>query len=670
MKDILLNRIYKIVQELRENGIRISPDELVSAINSLKREPIYDINYLKTILKINLIKDQINYLLFDIIFERFFPEFFDELPEELENIKEKKEEYTNQIKEIQQEKIKKQLILEEKEEKAREKINELKKQEIIENREEVEKLQKDLQNIKEDINDIKDTKQNLEDEENQLKEELNNLKDKKEALEDTLDYLERKKEEVAQQQKLLDKEEEELERIEQEEVRETEEKLGTEEITKPSPIPTPTEKQKHGGGHRREEAPKGVTPSPKPGVGRAGAGQEGEGKGVRGRGGEADKQTGVPKRPNANIDNNKILKGLDNIYSKKTINKIMQNLFNNDLKSVKDILKKYYSSEIMADKDYIKKQFRKAIKEIKNIILNFDESTQEKKEIFNELLNRIKKITDYNYKKEILKQKLLEQYTLEEKNINDLHFKNLQFIENNNISQYKRLISQLSIYIKQLASAFKKKRSVRFKRAKKGQLDLKETMNYNLSKYGNKILELKYKKPKLKKSNIFLLCDVSGSVSHISQLFLMFMRSVAASFNKMIIYIFVDEIRQINSIKDYYKAYSEIGMQYSNMRLAYHQVNNLKIPDDFIMIILTDCRTNQFDDYPGEIPYSYESLKMIKNKIDDVIVLNPEPKEEWGSGGGGPSAYSYIEYAKVPVFEFYNLETFKKAVLYIGKKYI
>jgi len=678
MQSEFIKRILDLAIELRQNNISISTDEINTAIDSILKIKPKSINILKLLLKHSLIKSYDNYILFDILFEKYFPEFFGKEDKNRENLKKTINKLSKEIKDYQN-KINKTKFMQKLLRKEIEELNTLP--------ELTDKQTQEVQKIKDELIDYIQKEQKLTNELNKLQNKYRKFSNQYQFMNNIINYIN----DPLVREKFNNKMERDN-KIEQELKRDEDivkEKLGTQRIVKTPPAQVKSEMETaHGGTERHEEVPgsisktkpkgqktqpKAPVPSKSRGASEGGRGGQGTGQGAGMTPHKLGTETlgpinpvlGIHSRPNANINNNALLNEIFNRYYKYGYTPFIKDLFNNKLDHLKNTLPNFFGLRV-TNKNFIKKEFDAIKKQLREAIPTTDYSDLEKREIYIELLNRINNITSYDYKKILFKKSYFKKETRTKININKLNFKeDLNSLAKSDPLIFKLVIKQLQSEIQRLAYTFKNKKSRLFKKSKKGTLDVKQTIDYNFRLYGKNIVELKYKKPKLKKSNLFVFCDVSGSVYYASQLFYLFIETCRSLFSKFISYIFVDHISPVNKLSDLSPPYPHLGT-YSNMRIAFYELAQLNIPNDFSVIILSDCRNNYKDeDENFDLPPSFVSLKKVRDNVKNIIIFNPEPRDSWNSEDSQTS--DYINYSKVPIFEFYNIDSLKHSISQLEK---
>jgi len=693
----LTERIQLIVAELRESGLNISSKAIADALDIIVQENVFSLRDFKLVLRASLIKNSNDFNIFEVMFRKYFPEFYggrydpEEVKKEIERTRRRKDELRAEsennvfiISDIEDEissldpndkeykKYMKQLeVLKKRQKEIERKLKDLsiKQRELIEKRRRINNIVQMAEEMRRDFNEylrhIRGGESILDSEEEQFKKDLDSKTEKPKG----------------------------SGMVESPEISgagEPEQELGGEGRESRS--------WRHRGG---EPSGSGVSGKPRrqpSGSGRKLMGgrkyisgkhkhaeeigeaeyrylieqEEEEMRSVlheilnnerppdKERIGNIEPRTGLRDRSNASIGNNKLFRNL----LKEISSLEMKELLDGNIELLKKMIEHELGEKLLTDDKAIHKYIDNLKKRIKDAISKQKVDEIEMRELFREILRRLNKLKNYDYRRQVILQKLGMRHGID---IKKLDFKkDLKMLSKYDQRLYNEVMNRLKRNIRKLADLFKLKKARRYKETRGGQLDITRTFSYNIPRYGGVIADMKYKTFKRKKANLFVLCDISGSVQHISELFYVFLNAARKAFKNLIVYAFVKHIVRVNSIADMRKYASQHRI--SDMRTAYHELLKLKIPNSYVLLILTDCRTNDADrDKTMAIPKSYESLARMNKLLKHVIVLNPEREEEWGVGGDSPSAKAYIRVAKVPVFEFYNIETLEHAIKYIGK---
>ena len=188
--------------------------------------------------------------------------------------------------------------------------------------------------------------------------------------------------------------------------------------------------------------------------------------------------------------------------------------------------------------------------------------------------------------------------------------------------------------IQRLAKRLASRHSRRKKKAQRGMLDIRRTMRANVAYDGN-LFNLAWRRTKIDRPKLIVLCDVSGSVAAVSRFFLMFLYSLDEVMPKTRSFVFSNRAGEISELMkqgDMDKVMEEALRQYgggstdygmSLMDLAEATLDDMD--KKTTVMILGDARSNYGD--PGHLV-----LKEMHERAARVIWLNPEGESSWGVG--------------------------------------
>ena len=188
--------------------------------------------------------------------------------------------------------------------------------------------------------------------------------------------------------------------------------------------------------------------------------------------------------------------------------------------------------------------------------------------------------------------------------------------------------------IRKLAKRLASRHSRRRKKAQRGVLDIRRTMRANVA-YDGKLFNLAWRRVKVERPKLIVLCDVSGSVAAVSRFFLMFLYSLDEVMPKTRSFVFSNRAGDItdvlqegdleeameNALKQYGGGSTDYGM--SMMDLAEATLDS--VDKKTTLMVLGDARSNYGD--PGHLV-----LKEFYERAGRVIFLNPEPETVWDTG--------------------------------------
>jgi uncharacterized protein with von Willebrand factor type A (vWA) domain len=242
-------------------------------------------------------------------------------------------------------------------------------------------------------------------------------------------------------------------------------------------------------------------------------------------------------------------------------------------------------------------------------------------------------------------------------------------IENNSImdrdlgSLSEEELKRIQDIIKKIAKKLATHVSRKEKHSKKGKISIRKTIRSSIN-YGNTSSELKFKSKKRTKSELVVLCDISGSVWMYVKFMLMLVIGIQNVFSKVNSYIFIDNIKNVTDkileSKDLTKTVEEFindyslgyGTDYGNVfkQFADEEVFNKKT----ILIIIGDAENTGKtigDDY----------LKIVSDQCKSVYWLDPQDPENWDN------PYSELEVYKKHCKEVYECSTLRHLEDFIKK---
>ncbi len=207
------------------------------------------------------------------------------------------------------------------------------------------------------------------------------------------------------------------------------------------------------------------------------------------------------------------------------------------------------------------------------------------------------------------------------------------------LAQVHRVVAQLK---RRLATSGHEARGRRRSRV----VDVRRTMRASLET-GGVPLRLRYRPRRPRRPEIYVLCDVSTSVTSASVFFLSVLHALHDAFRKLRSFAFVERIDEVTEIFErerHFRAVSEriareAGVSdvsgYTDYGRVWHEFL-ARIGDDLdprsTVIVLGDARTN------GREPHA-AMFGRVAERAGRTFWLNPEPKLYWNYGDSVMSAY-------------------------------
>ena len=198
---------------------------------------------------------------------------------------------------------------------------------------------------------------------------------------------------------------------------------------------------------------------------------------------------------------------------------------------------------------------------------------------------------------------------------------------------------------------------------------MRRTMRASLDT-GGVPLQLKYRPKHPRRPEIYVLCDVSTSVTSASVFFLSVLHALHDSFRKLRSFVFIERISEVTDVfereRDFRSISERISREggvadvsgytdYGRVWLEFLE----EIVDDLgprsTVIVLGDARTN------GREPHA-EVFAQITERAGRTFWLNPEPRLYWNYGDSVMAAYERHTTAAFECWTTRHLENFVNVV--------
>jgi uncharacterized protein with von Willebrand factor type A (vWA) domain len=177
-------------------------------------------------------------------------------------------------------------------------------------------------------------------------------------------------------------------------------------------------------------------------------------------------------------------------------------------------------------------------------------------------------------------------------------------------------------------------------------VDVRRTMRASLET-GGVPLRLKYRPRRPRRPEIYVLCDVSTSVSSASVFFLSVLHALHDSFRKLRSFVFIERISEVTDIFEHERDFRRISERvsseggvadvsgytdYGRVWLEFADEIAEELDPRSTVIVLGDARTN------GREPHA-EAFGAIAQRSGRTFWLNPEPRLYWNYGDSVMAAY-------------------------------
>ncbi len=183
-------------------------------------------------------------------------------------------------------------------------------------------------------------------------------------------------------------------------------------------------------------------------------------------------------------------------------------------------------------------------------------------------------------------------------------------------------------------------------------------------------LRIKHRPKRPRRPELFVLCDVSTSVTSSSVFFLSVLHALHDAFRKLRTFVFVERISEVTEVFERERSFAAVSRaiatdagvadvsgytDYGRVWLEFHE----QVADDLdprsTVIVMGDARTN------GREPYA-EAFADLAENAGRTFWLNPEPKLYWNYGDSVMQAYEPFCDAVFECWTTRQLDDFVKAL--------
>jgi uncharacterized protein len=183
-------------------------------------------------------------------------------------------------------------------------------------------------------------------------------------------------------------------------------------------------------------------------------------------------------------------------------------------------------------------------------------------------------------------------------------------------------------------------------RSRSQVVDVRRTMRSSLET-GGVPLRLRYRPKRPRRPEIYVLCDVSTSVTSASVFFLSVLHALHDSFRKLRSFVFIERISEVTEVfereRDFRTISQKISQEggvadvsgytdYGRVWLEFLEQTAEDLDPRSTVIVLGDARTN------GREPHA-DVFALIAERAGRTFWLNPEPRLYWNYGDSVMAAY-------------------------------
>jgi uncharacterized protein with von Willebrand factor type A (vWA) domain len=200
-------------------------------------------------------------------------------------------------------------------------------------------------------------------------------------------------------------------------------------------------------------------------------------------------------------------------------------------------------------------------------------------------------------------------------------------------------------------------------------VDVRRTMRASLET-GGVPLRLRYRPKRPRRPEIYVLCDVSTSVTSASVFFLSVLHALHDSFRKLRSFVFIERISEVTDVFEHERDFRAIAERisreggvadvsgytdYGRVWLEFGELIADELDPRSTVIVLGDARTN------GREPYA-QVFGQLAERAGRTFWLNPEPRLYWNYGDSVMAAYEPHCTAAFECWTTKHLENFVNVV--------
>ena len=210
--------------------------------------------------------------------------------------------------------------------------------------------------------------------------------------------------------------------------------------------------------------------------------------------------------------------------------------------------------------------------------------------------------------------------------------------------------TELRRRIRPLARRLAARSAVRRRRGHDGMLDVRRTVRRAMST-GGVPFDPAFRPRKPHRPELFLLCDVSGSVATFARFTLLLVHAMQEEFAGVRSFAFVDALDEVSHLFDGEDVEAAVARLMSEARIVWAdghsdygralgtfvERHGHEVTARSTVLVLGDARTNYR--HPNA-----QALERLQRRARRVWWLNPEPRSAWDTGDSVASSYArYVE---------------------------
>jgi uncharacterized protein len=217
------------------------------------------------------------------------------------------------------------------------------------------------------------------------------------------------------------------------------------------------------------------------------------------------------------------------------------------------------------------------------------------------------------------------------------------------LSAHGEQLARLRRTVHPLARRLASRLAVRRRHAKRGELDMRRTLRRSMST-GGVPMRPAHRARRPGRTELVVLCDVSGSVAGFSHFTLLLVQALREQFSKVRVFAFVERSDEVTHLFEpgaelsgvmqrvlreadlvAFDGHSDYGGSFGSFAEYWGDAVGPKTS----LLVLGDARTNYRDP-------NLRVLKRLVGQARHAHWLNPEPRRQWGSGDSAALRYADV----------------------------
>lgn len=197
-------------------------------------------------------------------------------------------------------------------------------------------------------------------------------------------------------------------------------------------------------------------------------------------------------------------------------------------------------------------------------------------------------------------------------------------------------LDQARAAARELGRRFLARVSRRFRRTRRGRVDIRRTIRRAVAR-GGALIDLQRRGRRPGKPDLVVLCDVSGSVARASDLLLTMLAAAESAFARVTRFVFVDHLVPIDYVDGQIRPEGELDLySYSDLGTVLHEIENGVpglIDRRTVLLVLGDARNNRR-------PARADVLRRLALHARAIVWAVPEPRARWDTGDSALASYA------------------------------